>query len=340
MEYQSRQLYLQNPRFITPSIRDAENAFWAKWLTLHQPGDAELFHYTKLDGMRGILQTRSLWLSHVSCLNDRSEIQYGQQLVDSVLREGTEKEESGDVRIFIEKLSMMVQSFANQAVHQVFVACFCESGNLLSQWRGYSHNGQGYCLGFKFSSTTRIAADPKAHSNGKEPYLRKVIYDEARQRELVQEYLKGVTDAVRVALASDNYAPIGDHRASLLMMAIQSANIIYDMLMCFKHPAFESENEWRLVRAIRGDLEPHWIHFRESSGELIPYRPMHIYDTVEGASPSFPVRSVGFGPTLEPGRTRSAISLLMHHLASIEHPINLDANLPISSAGYSVRPQQ
>ena len=130
---------------------------------------------------------------------------------------------------------------------------------------------------------------------------------------VVQEYLKGVTDAVRVALASDNYAPIGDHRASLLMMAIQSANIIYDMLMCFKHPAFESENEWRLVRAIRGDLEPHWIHFRESSGELIPYRPMHIYDTVEGASPSFPVRSVDSAPRL----SRAAPDLLSRFSCTI-----------------------
>lgn len=40
-----------------------------------------LFHYTTLEGLKGILHNRSIWCSHISTLNDPLEIQYGKRVV-------------------------------------------------------------------------------------------------------------------------------------------------------------------------------------------------------------------------------------------------------------------
>jgi hypothetical protein len=337
MQYRSRPHYLHNPSVVTPEITEIEESFLAKWLPTHNPAEkSQLYHYTTLNGMQGILNDRSLWLGHIGCLNDRLEIQYGQTTMREVLQDAVERETSEPLRVFIRNILIHIQAFANNSLHHTFVGCFCESGNLLSQWRGYAHRGEGYCLGFEFSSATRIVSDIKKLDAGMEPYLRKVIYDEKLQRALVQDYLSGVLGAAKRGLSSGRN-PFPDDSTYAAVMAIQAAGILLDMLLCFKHPAFESENEWRLVRVTADDYEPEGLKFREATGELIPYRPMHIYDQEDKKEPSFPLRSIGFGPMLEPGRTRSTIQLLLHHIAADQHSIKLTPHLQIYGAGYSLR---
>jgi hypothetical protein len=54
-------------------------------------------------------------------------------------------------------------------MYATFVACFCENGNLLSQWRAYARTA-GYSIGFDRASLagTNAAAEPKK-SNIAEP---------------------------------------------------------------------------------------------------------------------------------------------------------------------------
>jgi hypothetical protein len=40
----------------------------------------------------------------------------------------------------------------------IFAACFCQDGDLLSQWRGYSGAGQGYAIAFNSQFLTHLAS--------------------------------------------------------------------------------------------------------------------------------------------------------------------------------------
>jgi len=51
---------------------------------------------------------------------------------------------AGDKR---EKLATLFPRRARIAHVNLFVACFCEQGDLLGQWRGYSGENHGYSLG-------------------------------------------------------------------------------------------------------------------------------------------------------------------------------------------------
>ena len=339
MPYVVRQLYLNNPEFETPVIRAAMDSFFTSWQAKHAlPEKVQLYHYTTLGGMQGIIKDRTLWCTHTSSFNDRSEIQYGQEIMAGVIQEAMQREDRADLRNFLKKVLMQVQGF-NKAMFHVFVACFCGSGNILSQWRAYAGGGGGYCLGFEFSANTRINSNLAKPDEGWSPNLRKIVYDEAEQRALVDGYLQSVLQAARVALDSSisQQFRAGDLYPSSVM-AFQAADTLMDMLLSFKHPAFKSEEEWRMVRVTRESDDPEGLEFREEAGVLIPYRPTYIYDKEGLDEYVFPLRSVGFGPMLEHARTRSAIDLLLHHVAADKHPIKLKRHLvQINGPGYSLR---
>lgn len=325
-------LYLLNPVFNTPTMQEAIDSFLPLWLDRHQPvHNSELFHYTTLPGMRGILTERAIWCGHASTLNDPLEIQYGRHIVTDIISEAMKSEESQDVRIFLSKLSVEVESFGKNLLH-AFMACFCESGNLLSQWRVYADRGGGYCLGFQFASTTLIASGLKTLDEATPPFLRQVIYEEKTQRDLVHKYLSRITAAAKKAFASATH----DKPYQAAVMAMQAANVVLDMIVSFKHPAFIEEREWRLIRVTSESHEPESLRFREVGGQLVPYKATHIFDR-EAGQLLFPLRSITFGPSLEPVRTYSAIELLLHHVAADRHPIMLSTTPEIRGAGYSMR---
>jgi hypothetical protein len=73
----------------------------------------------------------------------------------------------------------------------IFAACFCQDGDLLSQWRGYSGAGQGYAIAFNSQFLTHLASIG-SFTKGK------CIYDTELQytilNEAIEHCIKGETD--------------------------------------------------------------------------------------------------------------------------------------------------
>ncbi len=327
--------YLWDPSYVTAELRSAEDKFCESWLNYHSiPDELQLFHYTTLQGMQGILRDRSLWLSHVTSFNDPHEIEYGKKLIIEVLNDFVRREDSPVIRDFLSGILPFVQSFGKQ-MHHAFVVCFCESGNLLSQWRGYADQGCGYSLGFKFSEATQIASSLDNPTGEKipGPFFRKVIYCPEQQKKLIESYLQGAVDAVR-----DLIGRIRKNRPDCAIMGVQASNLILDMLLCFKHPAFAEEKEWRLFRVTRGDHEPETIRFKDTARLLVPYRPTYLFDVVENSMTKFPLRTVYSGPALEPTRASAALELFLHNAASNASPIKLvRSDVQILNPGFELR---
>ena len=126
-------------------------------------------------------------------------------------------------------------------------------------------------------------------AEGKELYFRKVIYCPKKQREWIESYLGEAISAIRTAKVSMAEAGI---------LSLRAVNIILDMLLCFKHPAFAEEDEWRLFRATLENHEPEGLRFRVSAGLRVPYRPMFLFDAQKDGCAKFPLHSITFGPTL------------------------------------------
>lgn len=210
----------------------------AEWLQRQQQVPTRLYHYTTVVGLMGITSQTALWASDVRYMNDASELTYAADLIDAVVSEEIAKVQT---KPFAEALPQR-PGFANRFEYgvQPFIACFCEDDDLLSQWRAYGSGEASVSLGLDLSSLATFGDLPP------NTILRKVIYDEEEQRTLVG-------DVVRTWLSSaESLIEQGQSTADLFpypaIWALQGALAEYHL--CFKHPTFREEQEWRLIKLV------------------------------------------------------------------------------------------
>jgi hypothetical protein len=108
----------------------------------------ELFHYTTLDGCRGIIENKNLWATRWDCLNDMSETM--------IYKQAFTKEIKGDIPRFCppsdnpdyDRAVEIFVDAARDALGEVFIISFCKHTDnfirqhgLLSMWRSYANGG-------------------------------------------------------------------------------------------------------------------------------------------------------------------------------------------------------
>ncbi|AGB26873.1 Protein of unknown function (DUF2971) (plasmid) [Mycobacterium sp. JS623] len=217
------------------------------WRELQGSPPDRLYHYTTVDGMRGIVGAQCIWASDVRFMNDSSELSYARDLIEeeiqAVLKEATAQRFIGPLA---DRERLTTGVFENVVP---FIACFCEVDDLLSQWHGYGQSDDGsVSLGLDLR---RYSDDSGSH----DATLRRVIYDETLQRNLVRE---SANQWLRVArsladeIPADEIPTHGPLRFYALS-ALQTAMLEY--YLCFKHPTFAEEREWRLIGLV--DLRSH-----------------------------------------------------------------------------------
>ncbi len=323
----------------SPPLKDALDAFNEKWLLVHSYIDnLKLFHYTTLDGLMGILNSRSLWCSHIRTLNDPSELQYGKSLMISQIDKYLKNIKEKEIIDLLEHLKLSINGFEFQ--FHAFVGCFCEKDNLLSQWRNYSDKGGGYNLGLKFNSNINYSHYEENLDNTSHVILRKIIYSPA-----VQAYnIKTCLDYI-ITGSKDTFKWFKKNGRDIpadwgIIAANEAINILFDIILSYKDEVFSEEKEWRIIKAVRDDKRPDLYKFRNSKNRLIPYIDTHIFERIDG-SPFFPIESITYGPLLEKELTKSGLNLFLIN-ASVSHAqtsvaINFD-EVTINSAGFKMRP--
>lgn len=50
-----------------------------------------LYHYTTLEGLKGIISSNALWATHYKYLNDSSEVDYARSIISEALADTIEK---------------------------------------------------------------------------------------------------------------------------------------------------------------------------------------------------------------------------------------------------------
>lgn len=250
-----------------------QQAHW--WAPAQAP--AELFHYTSPDGFIGIARSRSLWASDMLTLNDASEAQYPQRLIAQLI-------EKYAAEVPDEHRSRFTDQLRNYlfTMYTPFVTCFCESGDLLSQWRGYGNDGEGFALGF--SGNWLQALEKKRFR------LQRIIYDRAQQEDLVLMFLTMATDFMTKADLPE---------AETLTFWQAAASCLAPWVVMFKDPTFSEEREWRLVNV---DAVTRGLAFRRAGQRIVPYIEIPVTD---GAL----VRVVR-GPFFAGTETRTALMML------------------------------
>lgn len=208
------------------------------WEEMHDAVPERLHHYTTVGGLQGIIETGTLWASDVRFMNDSSELQYAIDLIDEVFWQVLEEEADPEVKNSLTHRAGIANGF--EIGRQPFIACLCEDDDLLSQWRGYGYQDASVSLGFDLSMLSRFDELPP------QTHLRKVVYNQAQQRHEVQmvvrAWLEGITSLRAEGRTLDELFPYP------AIWALQIA--LYDHHLCFKHPSFSEEQEWRFIKLL------------------------------------------------------------------------------------------
>jgi hypothetical protein len=237
-------------------------------------GTLLLYHYTDMNGLIGIVEKHDLWLTNSRYSNDAEEMTHGltvaKKVIDDAITTGAH-----DLS-YLQPLSTAVRQSEG-----VYMCCFCEKDNLLSQWRGYGANGTGVSLQFAPKEFADIAGPDNPHG-----LLRfwKVFYQPQTQADII-------------AQAVTYYSPGNPVNAgqSAAPLARKAADAIRFFIPTFKNSDFEEENEWRLLFTPAPGI-PIKPRFRVSRNMFIPF--YSLRDLIGNALSHLPLRQLRVGPSV------------------------------------------
>jgi hypothetical protein len=246
-------------------------------LVQHLRSGVKLCHYTTLDGAIGIVSGGDLWLTNSLYSNDDEELKYGHRLVDTVLDELENEAAATPPRLdWLRKLRLQVRAARND---QVYICCFCEKDNLLSQRRGYADNGGGISIEFDPSGFYAVAGPDCIHGLMR---LWKVFYNDDQQRKIIR-------DSVNYP-----YWPTANDDAKIPFVV----DAIQFFIPTFKSPDFREEQERRLIFTPNPAAVPK-PRFRMRRGLLVPYFSLRELAGTAGPAAGFrlPIKGLLIGPS-------------------------------------------
>jgi len=218
--------------------------------------DSIVYHYTDAKAFAGIVEKAALWATDFRYLNDSRELIYTWNPFVSRLRQLSSEagEYSEAYAAQLTALDLMKSTDLMNFDDSMFVACFTELRDVVSQWSRYGANGHGIALGFDperirgldvpiFHHTPGGRLGPVRDQN-KDPLkwkaiLQKVAYGDTERDRVVD----GLIDVVEKNCGKNG---IGDLNHKVGNSIFQTHALVH-RLPLVKHAAFEDEQEHRIT---------------------------------------------------------------------------------------------
>lgn len=286
-------------------LQDAARQIAKSRAELKGPLPDLLFHYTSAGGLLGILESARLWATNYRFLNDSSEIAYGVDLFEALVKE----------RLVDQKEPILVE-FLGRALHTAnafdgmfdcYIACFCERDDLLNQWRAYAGSGGGFALGLNAKDIGRRWGQLE---RSQDFVLHRVVYDTNKQKHLLREVIDTTLAVLRPATLGLKVEEANNAIARCCQFVRSE---VADYLLSFKHPAYEVEHEWRLCHVASSGEEDH-VKFREGPFGLTPYVCLDVSPMAGVNNNKLPLSRITHGPTPSPENVRFALRKLLRGL--------------------------
>ena len=189
-----------------------------------------IYHYCSVETFMKILETKSIWLSHVQTTNDGLEDRMFVAACERILKK--HKEEDSQYTTLLTKL---LDTFIKK-VDFPYIACFTHNKDLLSQWRAYGDDGKGVCIGFDLSSFSYMDLLHQLHGPSKPIVLIDAVSYHDKDDALIEKFLS-VSDILREKYNYDSEEQI----LHKLVMGLEELSIFT------KSEAFSEEEEIRMV---------------------------------------------------------------------------------------------
>jgi hypothetical protein len=267
------------------------------------PGSEEIFHYTSLSGLYGIVQSGEMWATHIKFLNDSDELIHGRELLRRAILGQLQQRPDYD------KLSVLVEQTMGQFEMNVFVACFSRLRDDLSQWRGYG----GECgVSIGFSSLPMCFAVTYADT----PTDNRIEWRARSCIAAIDEFFDRFMLTPSSVSSKNDPGDDDEILAALGKMLRDMHPDVFISSVLVKGESFAAENEMRVVESVPQANLHSRVRFRVARGALLPYVGVSL-------GPPAPLTRVIVGPNPRADLVADGIRLLLDAHGLSEVPVEL-----------------
>jgi hypothetical protein len=310
-----------------PSVlQEAINKFSA-WSQQHLQAEQDasaitmpLYHYTDGGGLKGLLASGRLWFTDYRHLNDPSELTHGIDMARDVARGLGNAATGADAPkgLFLEHFTDLFRHDNFASTLEFFIASFSRARDDLGQWRAYADNGRGFAIGLaqRMFRVTELTPGSLPEFVGPVRYRIEEVW--SRHGAALEQAITIFADTLRVNAELMRNTTVAIPFMDRLVREIIARPLMWNCLTS-KHPAYEHEQEVRLlIMGTPQRLSP-YITTRLRGSEIVPYiphqmplrEPNHIAEIVVGpAAPADAERTVrtmltslGLDPNIAVGRS-------------------------------------
>jgi len=217
----------------------------------------KFYHYTTIDGFKGIIESNGLWLSEAKYLNDKEEIINGKNKAIEVINFLMKTKKK--YKIFSDILNGAIEKLNSLDFSNNYICSFSLKFDDLDQWRAYGKNGSGICIEF-----TRDKEKYTLFEIFNFMQFAKVIYNDKEKYIILHRIIFIYFYYYCFDLKKGNYIDKEDYINFLV------SSLSHNFIL-FKNQAFQSEKEIRLIYT--GDPIKSFTKksFRISNNIIVPF---------------------------------------------------------------------
>lgn len=247
-------------------------------------------HYTSQSGLMGIVSSETIWATNIKFLNDEQEFQHAIDLIRALIPKSKITPEHRDHAVyseFIKQLGEELSSLDKYVAESIYTFSFSQETDLLSQWRGYCQENNGFCLLFNIEETFEHVK--KKYENA---HLMECVYEnDAKEKQIKDLLNKYWSQFLAASSKKEKEKKIAQLAVEIMLLASY-----------FKHPSFSEEKEKRIVVVLH--FAPHSsLQFRKGRFSLIPY--------ISLPAPRLCIKSVCIGPTANKELAKRALEMFL-----------------------------
>lgn len=283
-----------------------------------------LYHYCSTNTAYEILKSKTLRMSDITKSNDYDEIySFFPGILDAIADKYKEDEfellyrnrkNRDALSLLLEMEYNYIDDLFKGGGLTSFVVCFCEEGNLLSQWRGYADDAKGCSIGFSEKEINELCIKENNLFT-----LAKVKYKTSKQLSVIiansaKKILKGLRD-IRNVIERDLEVFVRNGKTDDIIALIFHkwvCKFIINSLQ-YKNYAYKEEREWRLffncnvkeqVDLVFSDEKidtlfnddlikklRNRIDFKVTNNNIIPFFPVELFELSKN-----PIKEIYLGP--------------------------------------------
>lgn len=278
--------------------------------------EGSIYHYTSVEGLKGIIESKSIRFTHYKFLNDPKEMNYFK--------------ESNNFNSTSEMLNLYLSVF------DPFILSFSEDSDSYSLWSNYT-NHYGLTIEFDIEKLRKLIE--LNFISGKEKLKLttiegRILYDEKQQKAILHEINEKNIDIFN-SIVNDTLEENPEYQDLSLEEKvskistdskftkylnknyrfnhfINNCSYLFNQNILFKSNSFCIEKEYRFCININNQLTTNYIKFRLRNNILIPYISVPLILNDKEINP---IKSITLGPKNKSKLTKESI---IYFLKSLE----------------------